>query len=262
MKKKVKRKVKKFYKKNKRLVNIFAALFSILLLAFIVRLYTLHLNRASSTLANKTDAEFVKEEYDSNSNGFYTVDIEKDMNKYFKSNLNESVTYRVKNETFKINIYKSHEKISKKVTYHIDKIADDERDINARVTFDNLKTIEFRTGGANSATVIHLIGESNTSYFVITGDTYYTLGDDIESISFENGDFYYRSYNNKYLAIDTVGSCNEELRLSIEDFNEDDVFYTYGKINFLKDFYQKLASKSYSVRDKCASLEQSKELQE
>ena len=81
-------------------------------------------------------------------------------------------------------------------------------------------------------------------------------------LSFENGDFYYRSYNNKYLAIDTVGSCNEELRLSIEDFNEDDVFYTYGKINFLKDFYQKLASKSYSVRDKCASLEQSKELQE
>ena len=212
MKKKVKKKAKKFYKKNKQVINIFVVLFSILLIVFIIRLYTLHLNRASSTLENKTDAEFIKEEYDTTSNGFYTVDIEKDMNKYFKSNLNESVAYKVKGETFKINIYKSHEKISKKVTYHIDKIADDERDINARVTFNNLKSIEFRTGGANSATVMHLIGETDNSYFVITGDTYYTLGDDIESISFENGDFYYRSYNNKYLAIDTVGSCNEELR--------------------------------------------------
>ena len=45
--------------------------------------------------------------------------------------------------------------------------------------------------------------------------------------------------------------------LSIDEFNQNDIYYNYGRINFLPDYYQKLASKSLTVKDKCDSMEES-----
>lgn len=256
-KKNLKKKIKRFYKKRRKQCIVFGIIFCILLVASIIRLYTFHLNRAVSRLENMTDSVYVKEKFIPNSNGFNTINMLSDLKDYFSNNINNSVAYKLKDETFYLDISKISNDKKKTPTFDVDKIVDKERNINARVNFQNLVAMEFKTGGANSATVIHLLSSSDDLYFVITGNTYYFLGDDIEDISFLEGDFYYVSYNNKYKAIDTAGGCTEELMLAIDDFNQNDIYYNYGRINFLTDYYQKMASKSLTVKDKCDSMEQS-----
>lgn len=256
-KKSFKKKIKRFYKKRKKLCIVFGILFCILFVASIIRLYTFHLNRAVSRLENMTDSVYIKEEFIANSNGFSTINMLGDLKDYFSNNINNSVAYKLKDETFYLDISRIKNDKKKNPTFDVDKIVDKERNINARVNFQNLVAMEFKTGGDNSASVIHLISSNDDLYFVITGNTYYFLGDDIENISFLEGDFYYVSYNNKYKAIDTAGGCTEELMLSIDDFNQNDIYYNYGRINFLPDYYQKMASKSLTVKDKCASMETS-----
>ena len=88
----------------------------------------------------------------------------------------------------------------------------------------------------------------------MTDETHYFLGNDIEYISYMDNHFYYLSYNSKYRALLEAEECSKEVKGTIQYFNQNDYFYKYGKINFLKDFYQKLASKTYSVKDKCDEL--------
>lgn len=252
-----KKKIKRFYKKRKTLCLVFGILFCVLFVTAVIRLYTLHLNRAVSRIENMTDSVYVKEEFISNSNGFNTINMLGDLKDYFDGNLNNSVAYKFKNESFYLDITRIKNDKKKSPTFDVDKIVDKDRNINARVNFQNIVAMEFKTGGNRSATVIHLLSSNDDMYFVITGSTYYFLGDDIENISFLEGDFYYVSYNNKYKAIDTAGGCSEELMLSIDDFNQNDIYYNYGRINFLPDYYQKMASTSLTVKDKCDSMEQS-----
>lgn len=252
-----KKKIKRFYKKKKKLCIVFGVAFCIIFIAALIRLYTLHLNRAVSRLENMTDSVYIKEDYIKGSNGFNTVNLHGDLKEYFKTNLNNSVAYKFKDETFFVDITKISNEKKKEPTFDVDKIVDKERNINARVNFQNVVALEFKTGGDRSATVIHLLSTNDDAYYVITGNTYYSLGDDIENISFLEGEFYYVYYNNKYKAIDTAGGCTEELMLSIDEFNQNDIYYHYGRINFLPEYYQKLASKSLTVKDKCDSMEQS-----
>ena len=119
----------------------------------------------------------------------------------------------------------------------------------------NIEEIEYRTGNSNNATVLNLISDYDEEYLAITEDTYYFLGTDIESISYINEHFYYVSYNSKYKLLENATLCDKETKNSIDEFNKNDNYYKYGKINFFGDYYQKLSSKTYTVEDRCNELE-------
>ena len=133
-----KKKIKRFYKKRKKLCIIFGVVFCVIFIAALIRLYTLHLNRAVSRLENMTDSVYINTDYIEGSNGFNTVNMLGDLRDYFKTNLNNSVAYKFKDETFFVDITKISNEKKKNPTFDVDKIVDKERNINARVNFQNI----------------------------------------------------------------------------------------------------------------------------
>ena len=249
-----KRKLKKFYRKHRVIIDICAVILVALTLTLLIGLYFRHLNKEASIIENNTVSSYLLKEKNASSNGLYFASVYDQMTKYFKSKKAETVTYKIDGETFYLTIVKVYDKETKESTYDVIKISDPKRKIYARINFMDVREIEFKTGGRPNSTVIHLINNDVSTYYAISGNNYYMLGDDIESISYKNEQFYYVSYNKKYKAIETVGSCTEELKASIENFKLSDVYYNYGEINFLNDYYQKLSSAKYTVEEKCNEL--------
>jgi len=63
--------------------------------------------------------------------------------------------------------------------------------------------------------------------------------------------------NLRYIALREVEACTKEVKEEIPKFSLKDYYYKYGKINFLSDYYQKLASKTFTVKERCEELEAS-----
>lgn len=254
LKKSTKKKIKKFYRKHKIIIDIGSTILIILLLTLFLGLYFKHLNKEANKVENNTDSSYLLKDSKASSNGLFFVNVYDQMTKYFKSKNTETVTYKIENETFYLTIIKVYDKETKETTFDVIKISDPKRKIYARINFMNIKEFEYKTGDRNKSTVIHLISNDTSVYYALSGNNYYMLGDDIESISYKDEQFYYVSYNKKYKAIETVGSCTEELKASIDNFKLSDVYYNYGEINFLSDYYQKLSSDRYTVEEKCNEL--------
>ena len=250
------KKSKKAKKIDVEIINIGICLFLLICFIVVIIIYNSYLNKETSKLLNNTEETIYNKKYELINNGFTKVNVESELNDYFKNTKKESVTYTFKKESFNLIINRS--KTNKEVNYRITKILDTTKNVRARTNFENVKYIEYKTG-KNDDTVLHIIGDNYSIYFIILDNTYYILGDDIESISYANNRFYYVSYNKKYKVLDDIGACNEDIKASIENFDENEIYSNYGKINFLKDYYQKFSSKKYTVGEKCNDMENSEE---
>ena len=135
-------------------------------------------------------------------------------------------------------------------------IINEEKKVFARMNMEDVESIEYRTGNANGASLLKINTEFYSDYFAITNEDHYFLGSDIETVSFKDDQFYYMSYNPNYELLETAKTCSKDVKASIDGFSNKDYYYKYGKINFLPDYYQKLASKKFTVGEKCDELKQ------
>jgi len=209
--------------------------------------------KAEAIVAN-TNVVF-KAKKNSGEEGFNQVDIKKDLTRFLDSKKKTkptSFTYEIEDEDFYFEI--SVTEIDNGYAFSVDKVVDTNKNINARMNFVNVETILFQTGNNNSSTVVKLVGELDSKYLVLTNGANYFLGVDVGIITFMDNQFYYLSYNSKYNNLKEAESCTKEVKNSIENFNGNEYYYKYGKIFFLDDYYQKLASKTYTVNERCEEL--------
>lgn len=191
-----------------------------------------------------------------NAEGLYVSNVKENLISFLEGKNAKKVTYRFEGEGFYLilNIDDSGDE----PIFSIEKVIDENQEVNALITFNDVESVEYRTGNVNTSTIIKV----NTSvelindYIAITEGTHYLLGEDIKTISYKDDQFYYLAYNLKYISLREVQSCTKEVKDEIPKFNQKDYYYKYGKINFLEDYYQKLASKTFTVKDRCEELEE------
>lgn len=245
----------KSYLKKFRFFYYPIIILAILLIAgFSVKIYLNYVERKSNEILDLSEDSFETTNIILQRNGLYIVDLKSDLDEYEKKHTNNTITYKIKNEQiyFDINIFRNEE--TGENVYEIRRIGDDRHNVKAKMNLKNIEKIEFRTGNVNNATVLKLITKYDSLYFAIIDNAYYFLGDDIESINFIDNHFYYTVYNKNYLSLMNVDECTNEVKKSIYGFNEWHTYYTYGKINFFEEFYQKLSSNNYTVKNYCDSL--------
>lgn len=237
--------------------QIFYLLLGIMLaiiLGLLLTLYLRYVDRETNKILEKTDKVYTAQKMHEIYNGFIEVDIKNELKEYLKENDFETVTFMLNKEDFFFEISTYEEK--DEVKFALSKIVHNRHNINAKMNLRGIEKIEYQTGNTNNATVLNLITENDSEYLAIIKDTYYFLGNNIESISFKNGNFYSLTYNSKYRILDNAVLCTDEIKKEIEKFKMSDYYYKYGKINFLEDYYQKPESiKTFTVENRCAELE-------
>lgn len=255
------KKIKEEISDKKNVVLLFMIFaFIIADLILLLKVYVIHIDNVANKIMNSTDVDFIQKEKQLNKYGLYELNISEELNKFIIDKNIESISYKVDQEKFYFDILITRENNS--IQYEIERIVDEEHGINAKMKMENVKEIEYRTGNSNNATLLKITTEYDTEYLVIVDDSYYFLGADIESISFSNNHFYYVTYNSNYSVLDEATSCDKKTKEMVDGFNYDDYYYKYGKINFFEDFYQKLSSKEYTVKDRCEELENNIETEE
>lgn len=267
-------KKKGFIKNYGKLLEILLTAIVVLIIILSVLIYLHSVDEKASELSDKTSATYISSNNEKGENGLFIANIEDDLTSYIEEHDPDlkklrTFTYKIPDEKFyielsvhKIELKKTEQKNDDEETepeigysFEITKIVDELHDINAKTNYSDIKKIEYKTGNSNYATVLNLIAANDTRYMVCVENAYYFLGSDIETVSYIYDHFYYLSYNKDYSPLRDATSCDNDVLENIEDFNLNDVYYRYGKINFLKDYYQKTSSTAYSVRERCAELE-------
>lgn len=225
----------------------------VIILGFVIKIYLDHVENETNKILQNTDTSYKTKNIITLNNGLKRVSIKNDLTEYIKGKNIKSITYKVDGENFYFDI--TINETEEGYSFDISKIVDNVHKINAKMKMKNIKEIDFMTGNSNDATLLNLITNYDEEYFVMTENMYYFLGSDIESISYMNNHFYYMSYNPVYRTLEEAVACDNATKKSIDGFNMNHYYYRYGKINFLKEYYQKLASKTYTVKDKCAELD-------
>lgn len=223
-------------------LDILYILILILGFAYLVSTYLKYIDKEVLSIKN-TELNNITIAYESKlDNDFNVINIFEDI----KSNVNDdlsSIIYKIDGETFYFVIDVVDE------LYVISKIVDDDRSINSMMNFKGIKTIEYKTGNNNNATVFKLTSENSYSYFVLTGNSSYFLGSEISEIVYEDSRFYYKTYNPEYEFLKNKEKCG--IIKDSDTVNKDDYYLKEGKINFLSDFYQKTDAKVMSVKERC-----------
>lgn len=248
--------MKKIRSKTKSDVAFYSiiALMVLITILYGLKIYLSHIDTTSKKIMEESDTSYLATNVENLKNGFKKLNIKSDVEEYLKKKKKiTSITYKIKDEkfTFDIGIVTKEDKT---YTFNINKIKDDKHEVYARMHLENIEAIEYRTGNMNEATVIKFITDLNSEYFVIIDGNYYFLGSDIKSLSYMNDHFYYMTYNPNYRTLEDVTECTKDVKKSIDGFKSSDYYYHYGKINFLSEYYQKLASKTYTVKEKCDDL--------
>lgn len=238
---------------NKR--TILVCLFGLALMLSIVaiRLYFSKLDMAVSELANKKEIAYETKNNELGNNGFYVAKLKEELLELVEKKKVTSLTYEFENEGFYFDINVIEDEEGNK-SFEIERIACPEYHINARMNMRDVEEIEYRTGNPDKSTVLLIKQKYNADYFAMTLNTYYFLGSDIESISYKYDHFYYMSYNPNYKSLEEAASCSKDVTSKIHGFNMKHYYYKYGKINFLPDYYQKLAASTYTVKNRCDDL--------
>lgn len=258
----MKERKKKLSTKNKVIFGVICSLLLVGILCILLKMYIDYVDAASNKIEEQTDISYTTKSITTLSSGLVEVNIYDDLLNYIKDRDVTSTTYKISNEQFYFDVSITKEEPTEeesteevKYTFTIDKIVDKKHKINAKMNLRGIKKIQFKTGNANETTLLNLISEYDQEYLAIINGNYYFLGDDIESITYEDNHFYYVSHNKAYNILKTAKSCSKDIKKSIDGFSMNDSYYTYGKINFLDEYYQKLSSKKYTVKEKCAELE-------
>lgn len=228
-------------------------LLAVVLSTLAIKLYFARVDAAAKEIQNKTDFTYITQNNEVNSNGFYVAHLKDELTEYMENNDTSRVTYKFGSEGFYMELSAIKDE-GGNIDFEIDKIAYPEFKINARMNMKNIESIEYRTGNPKKSTVLKINQTYSSDYFAMIDGTYYFLGSDIESISFKDDHFYYLTYNKNYLSLEKADGCSKEVKASIDGFNMKHYYYRYGRINFLPDYYQKLASKTFTVQEKCDEL--------
>lgn len=228
---------------------------------FTIRLYLNKIDEKSKIVMKETDATYTSKGNQLNSNGLYVAEVKKDLLEYLEDWDVGSITYEIEGEPFYLEIKINEEEDGSK-NFTIEKIVDEEMKVYARMNMEDIVSIEYRTGNSNHASLLKINTEFYSDYFAITTEDHYFLGSDIETVSFQDDQFYYISYNPNYKLLEKAKSCSKDVKSEIDGFSLKDYYYKYGKINFLPEYYQKLASKKYTVEERCEELKQAGENKE
>lgn len=248
-------------KKHKLIGNVILSiliLITIVLVILSLHLYIENVNAKAREVLEQTDIDYTMKIVEETSEGLYKIDFKNELTLLVNEQDVSTVTCLFPNESFYIEVKVDRDE-KENPTFEIEKIGDKNYKVKAITNFKDVTSIEYRSGSYIESTVIKISNEDSYEYFAMALDTNYFLGDDIKSISYMNDHFYYLSYNSKYKALKDATECSEEIKNSINGFRESDYFYTYGKINFLSDFYQKLASKKFTVKEQCELLNSQKQ---
>lgn len=232
---------------NKKLICI--VLFFLLLKVFMyigINAYFKHIDKEAEKYTIGTNVIFGYNDKIKNNQGFYTLYIKDDIDSLLTSDNN--ILYKVKNLSFYFDIQVTND------TIMIKKIVDESHHINARINYDNVLTIEYQTGNLNHSILLKINTEKYSKYLAITDNTYYFLGNDIDSIIYKNDQFYYLTYNIKYDVLREAQKCDAKIRNLIDNFSYNEYYYKTGQINFLKDYYQKIKPSYYYVKNYCNDL--------
>lgn len=243
-------------RKNKIIKNSLLCVLLVLagvLSTFAINMYLDKVDAESKKIINETDTAYTTKNNKINKKGLYVAELKTELDKNFKDTKDKSLTYKFDGEEFYLNIGISKDEEGNN-NYSILKIAHPEFGINARMNMTDIVSIEYRTGNKGEASVLKLNTAYNSDYFALLDGTYYFLGNDIESINYIDGQFYYVTYNPNYTLLEEKRDCSKETKNLIDGFDNNDYYYKYGKINFLTDYYQKLSSKVYTVKEKCSEF--------
>lgn len=249
-------KKKKGVSKKKIIGNISLVILvmaAVLLLIVSILLYFDYVDAKAERALRNTDSSYTANKNETNSQGLYSSNIYDNLEEHLEKSSVKSVAYKFENESFYL-VLEIEKDDEGETSYTIEKIVDDKLDIKARINMKNIRSIEYRTSSDHEETLLKLKTDYDESYFAMIEGTYYFLGQDIESISYMDDQFYYLSYNPDYQYLEEANNCSKETKAMIDGFNMKDYYYKYGKINFLTDYYQKLASKIYTVEDKCGEF--------
>ena len=234
---------------NKKLICII--LFFLLLKIFVyigVNVYFNYINKEAEKYSIGTNVIFGYNDKIENNQGFYTLYIQDDIDTLLTNDKGHNVVYKINDLSFYFNVEILNNSIS------INKIVDESHHINARINYDNVSTIEYQMGNLNHSILLKINTETNYKYLAITDNTYYFLGNDIDSIIYKNDQFYYLTYNVKYDVLKEAQKCDNKTRNLIDNFSYNDYYYKTGEINFLKDYYQKIKPSYYYVKNYCNDL--------
>lgn len=224
---------------------------------FALGLYLNKVDAATREILEKSEVSYITSNNEINEEGLYVANLEEELTSYVEEKKVSSITYEFSGESFYLELVVNKDK-NGELSFEIVKIIDEEEGVKARMNLKDVKTIEYRRDEKSGAKLLKIDAAYNSDYFVITEGTYYFLGQDIESISFKDDKFYYLTYNPDYKVLEEYQSCSKDVQKTIDGFNEKHYYYKYGKINFLRDYYQKLATKKYTVREKCAEFSEKK----
>lgn len=224
----------------------------VVLMIFLVKAYIKHLDNASRKAETGTELAFVLNKKEEVGNSFYRANISNDLNSYLdveNTKYNKTIFYKIDKENFEIEF--EFQKENDIYVFNIVKIINKDYKINARMNYKGVKYIDYKSG--EDATVLRIYTDYDTNYYAMSANGEYFLGDDIDEVVYKNDRFYYISYNKKYESLVGVKKCNKVLS-KIEDYSYSDIYYKTGKINFMKEYYQKIYDSSVSVDKYCKSL--------
>lgn len=244
-------KIRRFFKN--RIFLVVLIVLAIVLANIALRLYFERVDREARAVFYNADVEFVTKNNEINESGFYVANLKEELSSFIEDAKISTIKYRFDGEEFYFDIAINRVDDGE-VSFEITEIADPEFDIRAMMHMKDVESVEYRTGNPKKASVLKINQKYNVDYFAMTSDNYYFLGNDIESLSFKDDRFYYMTYNPDYKTLQEYDSCSKEAKSAIDGFNMKHYYYKYGKINFLGDFYQKLASKTYTVQQKCDEM--------
>lgn len=220
-----------------------------------IHLYLKNVDVKAKEFTKTTDANYTFEKGSLNAEGLYVVDLKEELSEFIKTDNAESISCHFKGEKFVLEVFVKRSD-DETISFELEKVVEDDFGINARVSLGEIESIEYRTGEIKDETLLKINTANDSSYFAMIDGVYYFLGQDIETISYMDQHFYYVSYNPKYKVLREAEDCSKEVKASIKNFKTSDYYYKYGKINFLSDFYQKLSTKVYTVKDRCEELQQ------
>ena len=253
--KKAKTKVLQVYYDRYIFFKALFILMGILIIVYLLKIYLIHIDKTANKLADNTDTTYVLDKPTKLESNMYFIDLEKDMNKFIKSEKQNTIAYKINGEKFYLDVKIYRDKEKKTKSYEVVKIIDQLHNMKAKVNFTDVKTVEFRTEEQNGPTVVKLVSEDQTEYYAITNDTYFSLGEDIDDITFDDGRFYYKTINPKYESDELKkNGCTQKVIDSIEEFNFKEPYYSYGRVSFLNDYYEKVVEGTFSVENECKLL--------
>lgn len=230
---------------------------AVILVAISIHLYLKNVDVKAKEMAMTSDVIYDLDLGNLNTEGLYHINLKEELLKLVNNEEEKeinTITCHIGEENFVLEVVVKKDDEQNQYI-EVEKIVEDHFGVNARISIPNVESIEYRTSTSGDETIIKLNTDNESSYFAMTEGTYYILGQDIESISYMGDHFYYVSYNPKYKALREVNECTKEVKASIKNFKNADYYYKYGKINFLTDFYQKLSTKTYTVKDRCEELQ-------